>query len=127
VALLCGLVYDHALGANGIFLRCSRTVALITGSIGGGGTTSWRCSSGSLRLLANDVEHTVLEGLFVLRESVLLPRIVKDEWIEAVPRHAAIEETKAGCVVRLLLEFQGPTVLHELTELAWMSAAELLE
>ena len=37
-----------------------------------------------LRLLADDVEHAVLESLLVLAQAVLLPSVVEDAPIEVV-------------------------------------------
>ena len=78
-------------------------------------------------LFADDVEHTVLESLLVFGKTVLLPGIVKDAAIEVVAGHASLEEGEASAVVGLLLEFKLSAVLHVLTELAWVSTAELLK
>lgn len=78
-------------------------------------------------LLADNVEHTVLEGLLVLGEAVLLPGVVVDAAVQVVPLHAVLEEAKAGPVVGLLLELQLAAVLHVLTELGRVSTAKLLQ
>ena len=64
------LINDHTLSVS---LRRCGTVALVTSCCVGAAT---RCVS--LRFLADDVEHTVLESLFIFGEPVLLPGIVKD-------------------------------------------------
>ena len=42
-------------------------------------------------------------------------------------RHAGLKEADAGAVVGLLLEFERAAILHEFSELRWMTATELLE
>ena len=64
------LINDHPLSVS---LRRCGTVALVTSCCVVAGT---RCIS--LGLLADDVEHTVLESLFIFGEPVLLPGVVKD-------------------------------------------------
>lgn len=56
------------------------------------------------RLLADDIEDTILESLLVLRQSVLLPGIVEDTAVEIVPLQARFKETYASPIVWLLLE-----------------------
>jgi len=123
------LVNDHTLGTNCVLLgRCRcRPVALVAGRGAVDGCSSTIRGRGCFRLLANDVEHTVFQGLLVFGEPVLLPGVVKDAWVQAVPRHAALEEVEAGAVVGLLLKLQGAAVLHVFTELTWMATAELLK
>ena len=96
-------------------------------SVHGFKSSTYCSASGSSGLLANDVEHTVLESLLILGEPVLLPGVVKDASIEVVSLHAALEEADASAIVGLLLEFQRSAVLHELTELAGVSTAQLLK
>ena len=102
-------------------LRRSSTVALVCWLDGSAFTNSLT------GLLPNDVHHTVLEGLLVLGESVLLPSVVEHSWVEVVPRHAPIEESLTCPVVGLLLELECAAVLHELTELRGLSAAKFLQ
>jgi len=78
-------------------------------------------------LLSDHVEHTVLQSLLVLAQPVLLPGVIVDVTIEVVSPHAVDEETLAGAIVGLLLEFETAAVLHELTELARMATAQLLK
>ena len=66
--------------------------------------------------LGDDVHETVFEGLLVLGQSVLLPRVVENFGVEVVSAHARLEETHACLVVGLLLKLEGTTVLHELSE-----------
>ena len=84
-------------------------------------------SSGFAWLLLDDVHHAVLERLFVLRQSVLLPCVVEDAAIHVMPLQAALEKAHARPVVRLLLELECTAVLHELTELRGVTAAQLLQ
>lgn len=42
-------------------------------------------------------------------------------------RHAGLKEADAGAIVGLLLEFERAAILHEFSELRWMTATELLE
>lgn len=81
----------------------------------------------SARLLSDHVEHTVLESLLVFAQPVLLPGVIVDVTIEVVAPHAVDEKAFAGAIVWLLLEFEAAAVLHELTELAWVAAAQLLK
>jgi len=41
--------------------------------------------------------------------------------------HALVEKSYTSPVVRLLLEFEGPAVLHEFTEFNWVASAKLFE
>jgi len=84
------------------------------------------CSLGGvLGSFANDVEHTVLESLLVLAQSVLLPSVVEHVRVKAVPLHARREEADTRGVVRLLLEGERSAVLHELSEFDGVPAAKL--
>ena len=128
--LLClgVLVHDHALDAtNGISLLGGGSVALVSSCVCAGGTTSSRSGSLIPRLLPDHIQHAVFEGLFVLGEPVLLPGVVEDATIELVPLHAAFEEIDTRAVVRFLFELERAAVLHELSELARVAPAELLE
>jgi hypothetical protein len=40
---------------------------------------------------------------------------------------ATLEHVESGLVVRLLLELEGPAVVHELFKFVWVTAAELLK
>ena len=115
------LVDDHALSTDSVFLG-SGAVALITAFTGDTGGIVLHAG-----LLADDVEHGVLEGLLVLGQTVLLPRVVEDAWVKVVALHAALEVVQAGAIVGLLLELERPAVLHVLAELSRVTAAELLE
>lgn len=97
-------------------------VGVLVGRSGGGS----RCIL-SAGLLSDHVEHTVLEGLLVLAQPVLLPGVVIHIAVEVVSSHAVREETFACAVVGLLLEFQASAVLHELSEFGWMTAAQLFK
>ena len=79
------------------------------------------------RLLADDVQHAVLESLLVLRQSVLLPSVVKDSGIEVVSLHALLKEANASSIVRLLLELQRAAILHKLPKLGRMAPAKFLQ
>ena len=79
------------------------------------------------RLLANDVQHAVFESLLVLRQSVLLPSVVKDSGIEVVSLHALLKEANASSIVRLLLELQRTAILHKLPKFGRMAPAKLLQ
>ena len=98
-SVLCGvafgrrllLICNHALS---VLLVSSCTVALISG-----------CGSRRyLRLLADNIEHTVLESLFIFTEPVLLPGVVEDVGGHLVALHATLEELHTSSVVWLLLE-----------------------
>lgn len=78
-------------------------------------------------LLADDIEHTVLEGLLVLGEAVLLPGVVEDAAVKVVALHAVLKKAEADPVVGLLFELELAAVLHILTELGGVAAAELLK
>jgi len=79
------------------------------------------------RLLANDVEHAILECLLVLGQPVLLPSVVEDATVEVVPLHARIKETDASPIVGLLLELESTAVLHEFSKFGRVAPAELLK
>ena len=121
--LLCTgvlLVNYHTLSTHGVLLGRGAE-ALIT-------TTRIRAStilSLHTRLLANHVQHRVLERLFVLAQTVLLPGVVEDTMVEVVPLHAPFEVVQALTIVGLLLELQGTAVLHVLAELARVTATQL--
>ena len=78
------------------------------------------------RLLADDVQHAVLESLLVLRQSVLLPSVVKDSSIEVVSLHALLKEANASSIVRLLLELKRTAILHKLPKFGRMAPAKFL-
>jgi hypothetical protein len=80
-----------------------------------------------LRLLAYDIQHTSLKALFVSRKEVLLPIIIVGIWIEIVSFHALLEQAHAIFIIRLLFEFQLPTVSHIIVELLWLSPAQFFE
>ena len=82
-----------------------------------GGSSGGSCVLLSSGLLSDNVQYTVLEGLLVLAQPVLLPGVVVNVAVEVVSPHAVDEETFAGSVVGLLLEFERTAVLHELSEL----------
>ena len=117
--LLClgVLVHDHTLDTtHGISLLGSGSVALVSTRLASGTTSpSGPCIP---RLLSDHIQHTVLEGLFVLGEPILLPSVVEDAAVKLVPLHAAFEEIDTSAVVRLLFELERAAVLHELPELA---------
>jgi hypothetical protein len=81
----------------------------------------------SLGLLADDVEHTVLQCFLVLAESVLFPRVVQDLHVQAMSDHALLKQTNDVLVVWVLLELQTPAILHELLELRCVALAQLIE
>lgn len=82
---------------------------------------------GCFGLLFDDIEHTVLEGLLVLAESVLLPREVEYLVVKVVAEEALLEHVDEELVVGLLLELELPTVLHVLLELWRVALAKLLK
>jgi len=89
-----------------------------------------RCLGGvgnDLGLLADDIEHAVLESLLVLAEAVLLPDEVVRFGIEVVAFHALVEQADAELVVGLLFEFQATAVLHVLFEFNRLALAEIVQ
>ena len=108
------LIGNHALS---VLLVSSSSVSLISGG------SSRRC----LRLFADDIEHTVLERLFIFTEPVLLPGVVEDVSGHLVALHATLEELHTSSVVWLLFELKGAAVLHKFTEFAGMASAKLLK
>ena len=114
------LIDNHTLGTDGVFLGRGAE-ALVTFTAGGLGIRS------HARLLLDDVEHGVLEGLLVLRKAVLLPGVVKSAGVQIVSAHALLKEAQAGSVVGLLLKFERSTVFHILTELRRVATAKLLK
>lgn len=78
-------------------------------------------------LLADDVEHRVLERLLVLAKAVLLPGVVEDLAVELVALQTALEQAVAGLVVRLLLELQRSAVVHVFFEFRWVSPTKLFQ
>lgn len=117
------LVHDHTLCAHSVLLGGGSEALVATGFTSA--TSARLCLHA--RLLANDVEHRVLERLLVLAQPVLLPGVVKDAVVEVVALHAALEVVEALTIVGLLLEFERSAVLHVLAELARVTAAELLK
>ena len=57
----------------------------------------------------------------------MFPGVVEQVAVQVVSLHALVEESYASPVVWLLLEFEGPAVLHEFTELNWVASAEFFE
>lgn len=80
-----------------------------------------------LGLFLNDIKYAVLQGLLVFTQSVLLPREVEDLGVQIVAGQALFEEPDDVLVVRILLEFELPTVLHELLELDRVPLAKLFQ
>ena len=81
------LINDHTLSTHSVFLGRSAEsliIAILTSSASS--TVVLHA-----RLLSNDVEHRVFQGLFVLAQSVLLPGVIEDAVVEIVPLHAAFE------------------------------------
>ena len=72
-----------------------------------------------LWLLADDINHSRLEELFVFAKSVLLPCEVCHSAIIIVPCHAIVEEAYALVIVWLVFKIQGPAILHEILEFVW--------
>ena len=118
------LVNNHTLCAHGVLLG-SGTESLVATGLACSTTGAGLCLHAGL--LANDVEHRVLQRLFVLAQPVLLPGVVKDTVVEVVALHATLKVVEALTVVRLLLELERAAVLHVLAELAGVTAAELLK
>ena len=109
--LVAGIILVRGVGVVGSVCSCgARSCVLLT---------AW--------LLADDIKHTVLEGLLVLAQPVLLPGVVVHVSVEVVSAHALDEESFARAVVRLLLELQAAAVLHELSEFRRVAAAQLLQ
>lgn len=119
------LVNDHTLSTYGIFLG-SRSETLITTSLGGSARSASLFSLHA-RLLPDDIEHRILQRLFVLAQTVLLPGVVKHAVVEIVSLHAAFKVVKALTVVGLLFKLERTAVLHILAELARMAATKLLQ
>lgn len=86
----------------------------------------WRTCLGRF-FSVNNVQHTVLQRLLVLAQSVLLPGEVKHLHVKLVAGETVFKHADALFVVGLLLEFERAAVLHELLELAGVTAAELLK
>ena len=78
-------------------------------------------------LLLDDIHQTVLQSLLVFRQPILLPSVIENDRVKVVSLHAALEEPNACLVIRLLLKFQRPAVLHEVLEFVRMSAAQLFK
>ena len=76
---------------------------------------------------SDDVEHGVLQSLFVFTEAVLLPRVVHHLGVKLVARQTALEHGEHVAVVWLLLKLQRTAVLHVLAELVRVAATQLLE
>ena len=110
------LVDDHALGTDGLLLGCRVGDETLVATLGL-----------HARLLANDVEHGILERLLVLAQTVLLPSVVEHRAIKVVPLHAVLKEGETGAVVWLLLELERAAVLHVLAELGGMTTAQLFK
>ena len=66
-----------------------------------------------LLFLPYNIHHRVLESLFVLVQSVLLPGIVKNLVVEIVPLHTLFKHSDACLVVWRLLKLQSSAVLHK--------------
>ena len=81
------LINDHTLSTNSIFLGRSAE-SLIIATLTGSSSSAVGLHA---RLLSNDVEHRVFQGLFVLAQSVLFPSVIEDAVVEIVPLHAAFE------------------------------------
>ena len=95
------LVNNHTLCAHGVLLG-SGTESLVATGLACSTTGAGLCLHSGL--LANDVEHRVLQRLLVLAQPVLLPGVVKDAVVEVVALHAALKVVEALAIVRLLLE-----------------------
>ena len=114
------LVNYHTLSTHGVLLGRGAE-ALIATTLASTSTVLFLHT----RLLANHVHHRVLERLLGLAQTVLLPGVVEDAMVEAVPLHAAFEVVEALAIVGLLLELEGTAVLHVLAELARVTATQL--
>ena len=79
------------------------------------------------RPLSYYVEHAVLQRLLVLRQEVLLPRVVTDVGVQVVPLEALLEEAQAVLVIGLFLELEAAAIDHVVVELLGHSVAEILE
>lgn len=110
------LVNDHALSTHGLLLGCRV-----------GDETLVTALNLHARLLADDVEHGILERFLVLAQTVLLPGVVEHSAVQVVPLHAVLKEGETGAVVWLLFEFERAAVLHVLAELGGMTAAQLFK
>ena len=118
------LVDNHTLSAHGVLLGRG-TESLVATSLARSAASAGLCLHAGL--LADDVEHRVLQRLLVLAQPVLLPGVVKDAVVEVVALHAALKVVEALAVVRLLLELERAAVLHVLAELAGVTTAELFK
>lgn len=80
-----------------------------------------------LWLLVDQRDQVLLQLVLVLRQSVLLPGVVKHGGVKVVALHAVLEESNACLVVWLLFKLKRSGVLHELFEFRWLSTAKLLK
>ena len=75
------------------------------------------------RFFLNQIHQLFLQSIFILRQPILLPGIVKDVRLEVVTLHATFKESSASLVVWFLFKFEGSAVFHEFLEFSWLSAA----
>ena len=76
------------------------------------------------RCFANDVEHRVLESLFVFAQTILLPGVIENFQVKAVAIRTTFKKVLADFVIGLLLKFETATVLHELLEFVRLTPAQ---
>jgi len=79
-----------------------------------------------LRLLVNDIQHLLFDGLLLHLESVLVPDEVGRFGIAAILLHAGLEKANDVAVVWILSETQTATVMHELSKLLRLILTQLV-
>ena len=85
------------------------------------------CLCGSLRFLADDVEHTVLEVFLILIQKVLLPVVLRRVRLQVVSTQAMLEQLHAVLVIWLFFEFKVAAIRHELVKLCRLPLAQIFE
>ena len=79
-----------------------------------------------LRLLVNDIQHLLFDGLLLHLESILVPDEVGRFRIKAVLLHAGLEKANDVAVIWVLSETQTATVMHELPKLLRLILTQLV-
>ena len=79
-----------------------------------------------LRLLVNDIQHLLFDGLLLHLESILVPDEVGRFRIKAILLHAGLEKANDVAVVWVLSETQTATVMHELPKLLRLILTQLV-
>lgn len=75
----------------------------------------------------DDIHNLLLKHVLISSQSVLLPCIVVDAWVESVSLHTFFKKFNAEIVIRPLFEFQCSAVFHELFEFLRVTFAQLIK